>query len=47
MKFDWEDKMEIKIAYYQDMWQQIKDNALFTIHKNNYLFWEILTNFVK
>ena len=35
MKFDWEDKMEIKIAYYQDMWQQIKDNALFTIHKNN------------
>lgn len=35
MKFDWEDKMEVKIAYYQDMWQQIKDNALFTIHKNN------------
>ena len=27
--------MEVKIAYYNDMWQQIKDSALFTIGKHN------------
>ena len=27
--------MEAKIKWHQDMWQEIKDSALFTIHKDN------------
>lgn len=27
--------MEIKIKWHEDLWQQIKDDALFTIHKKN------------
>lgn len=27
--------MKIKIAWHEDMWQEIKNNALFTIHKND------------
>lgn len=27
--------MEVKIKWHEDMWQDIKDSALFTIHKNN------------
>ena len=26
-------KLEVEVAYHEDNWQQIKDNALFTIHK--------------
>lgn len=28
-------KMNIEIKWHEDMWQEIKDNALFTIHKEN------------
>lgn len=27
--------MEVKIKWHEDMWQEIKNSALFTIHKNN------------
>ena len=27
--------MQIKVKWHEDMWQEIKDSALFTIHKEN------------
>lgn len=32
---NWKDEMRIEIAYHVDMWQEIKNDALFTIHKKN------------
>ena len=28
-------QMRIKVKWHEDMWQEIKDDALFTIHKSN------------
>ena len=32
---NWQNEMRVEIKHYGDMWQIIKDNALFTIHKEN------------
>lgn len=35
MESNWKKVMKVDIAYYDDVWKQIKDDALFTVHKKN------------